>query len=73
MREFSETAEEVARELGSVDKAVSHEYIIEHTSVEDTFELEDVLLELMDAGLITTPPDFSFRLARNSAADEFRE
>lgn len=69
---LSSTAEEVAVELGTVDEAVSHQYLIEHTSVETVAESKEALRELLDHGLLATTPGFKYRLAHNDTANEYR-
>lgn len=73
MPELSDRGREVAYALGEMDEAVSHDYIIENTSVESVRESKEVLRELLDFGLLTTTPGFKYRLANNDSAAEFRE
>lgn len=73
MNSLSDVAKEVARELGRVDRAVPHEYIINNTSVGSVKESKAALRELIEHELIATTPGFDYRLAHNSEAEEFRE
>lgn len=70
---LSDTAEEIAYVLADVDEAVSHQYLIENTSVDSVKESKQALNELLQIGALTTTPGFKYRLAHNSTAEEFKD
>lgn len=59
---------EFIEKLSGRDEAVSIDYLVQETSVEDRREAKQVLRTMIDKGMLSTTPGFKYKLASDVAA-----